>query len=57
MDHVNRIGQRVNFRGQNGTIKYSGPLKHTKDPKLKPNDVWVGIEWDDPKRGKHKGTV
>ena len=57
MDHIDRIGQRVYHKGCIGTIKYSGPLKHTDDPKLNPNKTWLGVEWDDFNRGKHNGKV
>lgn len=37
--------------GQPFTLKYVGPLAS------RPQDqTWLGVEWDDPKRGKHDGT-
>ncbi|KAG8937313.1 hypothetical protein FRC02_000083 [Tulasnella sp. 418] len=32
-----------------GTIGYVGPIEGS-------NGVWIGVDWDDPKRGKHDGT-
>lgn len=43
------IDTRLNYNGYLGTIKYVGPVDGTKD-------IWLGIEWDDPQRGKHGGT-
>jgi hypothetical protein len=41
------------------TVRYIGPLppSSTADHD-KPSDVitWIGVEWDDPSRGKHSGT-
>jgi len=36
------------------TVRYIGPLKHKESD---PEDIWYGLEWDDPERGKHSGTV
>lgn len=58
MDHISRISTRVEFAGSTGTIRYSGKLLH--DPgtsKIDPDDIWLGIEWDDPARGNHNGKV
>lgn len=38
-------------------MHYSGPLTHEGRPKNSENEIWLGIEWDDPKRGIHNGTV
>ena len=35
--------------GHIGTIRFYGPVPRDS------NKVWFGIEWDDPKRGKHNG--
>lgn len=32
-----------------GTVRFSGPVEQT-------SGTWLGIEWDDPKRGKHDGS-
>jgi CAP-Gly domain len=41
-------GQRLSFEGALCTVRYFGPLAGTKGQ-------WLGIEWDDPSRGKHSG--
>ena len=47
-------GQRVRDReGSAGTVRYVGPVAASK----KAGAVFVGVEWDDPGRGKHGGTV
>ncbi|RKO87465.1 hypothetical protein BDK51DRAFT_15975 [Blyttiomyces helicus] len=33
-----------------GTVRYHGPVPHSAAT------AWLGIEWDDPTRGKHSGT-
>ncbi|CAK4031213.1 Hypothetical predicted protein [Lecanosticta acicola] len=43
------IGQRLSLKGQLCTIRYIGAVAD------KPGD-WLGVEWDDPTRGKHDGT-
>lgn len=51
------IGQRVGIEatGTNkaavGTVRYIGVLQNGPD-----TDIWIGVEWDDNKRGKHNGT-
>lgn len=45
-----RVGTRFSATsGCLGTIKYVGPVDGTQG-------VWYGVEWDDPKRGKHDGV-
>ncbi|EIN07095.1 RNI-like protein [Punctularia strigosozonata HHB-11173 SS5] len=44
-----RVGSRFNLNGQLGTIRYIGPVDGTRRE-------WLGVEWDDPLRGKHDGT-
>jgi len=46
-----RIGQRIIDTTENarGTIKYLGSVDGTKGD-------WIGIDWDDPSRGKHDGS-
>jgi tubulin-specific chaperone E len=41
-------GTRINLAGHLGTVKYAGPVDNTIG-------VWLGIEWDDPQRGRHGG--
>lgn len=41
------------------TVKYVGPLPPTSTHKpdvSADSPTWIGVEWDDPKRGKHSGT-
>ena len=42
------IGQRLSFSGALCTVRYAGPVRRT-------NGDWLGVEWDDPSRGKHTG--
>ncbi|KIW85737.1 hypothetical protein Z517_01129 [Fonsecaea pedrosoi CBS 271.37] len=42
------VGQRRSYGGALCTVRYHGPLSNTKGE-------WLGIEWDDPSRGKHNG--
>ncbi|VDM34735.1 unnamed protein product [Hydatigera taeniaeformis] len=43
------IGCRVVKEEQFGTIKYVGPIVNS-------TVVWLGIDWDNPKSGRHDGT-
>lgn len=45
-----KIGSRIECGGTYGTIKYVGPVQGYKG-------LWFGVDWDDPDRGKHNGTV
>lgn len=47
---VPEVGRRVECLGYFGTIKYIGSVE--THPAL-----WLGIDWDDPERGKHNGSV
>ncbi|XP_021917557.1 tubulin-specific chaperone E isoform X2 [Zootermopsis nevadensis] len=42
-------GHRVESCGYYGTICYIGEVPPTKG-------IWLGVDWDDPTRGKHNGT-
>lgn len=42
------VGTRLNYLSNNGTVKYVGEVAGSKG-------IWIGVEWDDPKRGKHNG--
>ncbi|PZC70463.1 hypothetical protein B5X24_HaOG216098 [Helicoverpa armigera] len=44
------IGSRVKSSDDFGTVKYIGEVHGYKG-------VWYGVEWDDPVRGKHDGSV
>ncbi len=41
-------GRRLSFEGNLCTVRYIGPVAGTKGQ-------WLGVEWDDPTRGKHSG--
>lgn len=41
-------GQRLSLKGQTCTVRYVGPVTG------KAGD-WLGVEWDDPTRGKNNG--
>ncbi|KAI0317464.1 hypothetical protein OF83DRAFT_1276525 [Amylostereum chailletii] len=43
------IGSRLALSGFYGTVRYVGQVEGTKGE-------WVGVEWDDPSRGKHDGV-
>ncbi|KAF3053193.1 hypothetical protein E8E11_011620 [Didymella keratinophila] len=42
------IGKRLSFDGQLCTIRFRGTVAGTRGE-------WLGVEWDDPTRGKHSG--
>ena len=42
------VGQRISYEGNLCTVRYIGEVKDTKG-------AWLGVEWDDPTRGKHSG--
>ncbi|KAJ9592917.1 hypothetical protein L9F63_015422, partial [Diploptera punctata] len=44
-----KVGQRVECNGHYGTIGYVGEVPPTKG-------TWLGVDWDDPSRGKHNGS-
>lgn len=49
---------RVVFNGEKGSVKYRGKLLHkVENAKIKADEEWLGVEWDDPTKGKHNGTV
>jgi hypothetical protein len=43
------IGTRVFIAGSLATVKFVGNVDNTKG-------VWLGVEWDNPNRGKHSGV-
>ena len=47
--HPVKIGERVEVNQHRGTVLYVGPVPSTKG-------IWLGIDWDNPSRGKHNGT-
>lgn len=46
---IMEAGLRISYMNHIGTIRFSGPVEGT-------SGTWMGIEWDDPKRGKHDGS-
>lgn len=45
------VGQRVILDDRHlGTVRFSGRVEGQD-----PEQIWLGIEWDDPTRGKHSG--
>lgn len=42
-------GKRLSYDGQLCTVRFVGEVKGTKGE-------WLGVEWDDPTRGKHNGV-
>ena len=45
-----QVGCRVETRdGARATVRYVGPV-------VGQDGEWVGVEWDDPTRGKHDGS-
>lgn len=42
------VGKRLSYDGQLCTLRYVGTLQGTKGE-------WLGVEWDEPERGKHQG--
>ncbi|XP_044755884.1 tubulin-specific chaperone E [Coccinella septempunctata] len=47
-NNIMQVGSRIDCSGHIGTIKYMGCLEGY-------SSTWLGIDWDDPKRGKHNG--
>ena len=43
------LGRRVTVDHNKATVLYVGPVGATKGE-------WLGVEWDDPARGRHDGT-
>lgn len=44
------LGQRVSYNSTTGTVRYIGPVGSNTTVE------WLGVEWDDPTRGKHDGS-
>ncbi|WFC94929.1 hypothetical protein MBRA1_001567 [Malassezia brasiliensis] len=49
MDSTARVGARLVYRGEYGTVRYVGPLP--PEP-----GIWIGVAWDRTRRGKHDGV-
>ncbi|KAL1006143.1 hypothetical protein UPYG_G00068350 [Umbra pygmaea] len=43
------VGRRVTCDGERGTVQFVGTVPPTKG-------LWLGVEWDNPMRGKHDGS-
>ncbi|XP_004572415.1 tubulin-specific chaperone E [Maylandia zebra] len=46
---VDAVGKRVSCGGERATVRYFGPVPPTAG-------LWLGVEWDNPDRGKHDGS-
>ncbi|KAF2668060.1 RNI-like protein [Microthyrium microscopicum] len=44
------VGKRLSYERNLCTVRYIGPVAGTKGE-------WLGVEWDDPTRGKHSGQA
>ncbi|XP_067876646.1 tubulin-specific chaperone E [Heterodontus francisci] len=43
------VGRRIIYRDEYGTVRFVGTVPSAAG-------VWLGVEWDNPERGKHNGT-
>nr|XP_020511636.1 tubulin-specific chaperone E isoform X1 [Labrus bergylta]XP_020511637.1 tubulin-specific chaperone E isoform X1 [Labrus bergylta]XP_029137479.1 tubulin-specific chaperone E isoform X1 [Labrus bergylta] len=43
------VGRRVSCDGERATVRYVGSVPPTAG-------LWLGVEWDNPERGKHDGS-
>uniref|UniRef100_A0A8D2JJU8 Tubulin-specific chaperone E n=1 Tax=Sciurus vulgaris TaxID=55149 RepID=A0A8D2JJU8_SCIVU len=46
---LDAIGRRVELNGEHGTVRFSGIVPPVAG-------LWLGVEWDNPERGKHDGS-
>ncbi|XP_034043535.1 tubulin-specific chaperone E [Thalassophryne amazonica] len=46
---VDAVGRRVSCDGERATVRYVGQVPPT-------TGLWLGLEWDNPDRGKHAGS-
>ncbi|RYG70078.1 hypothetical protein EON64_01165 [archaeon] len=47
------VGDRVHDAdGYKATVRYFGPVMAAQNKE----EVWLGVEWDNPSRGKHDGS-
>ncbi|KAI2462824.1 RNI-like protein [Annulohypoxylon bovei var. microspora] len=44
-----KVGDRLSYDGASCTVRYIGEVNGTPGS-------WLGVEWDDPSRGKHDGS-
>jgi len=47
--HLPPIGTRISFNSHLGTVKFVGTVDNS-------TGIWLGVEWDEPNRGKHDGS-
>jgi len=45
-----QIGDRLSYGGELCTVKFIGELPAW------PNEIALGVEWDNPQKGKHDGS-
>lgn len=43
------VGERLAFKGERCTVRYVGGIGNKRGD-------WLGVEWDDPRKGKHDGS-
>jgi len=48
MAATHHLGQRLSYELALCTVRYIGPVQGTQNK-------WLGVEWDNPARGKHDG--
>lgn len=48
MAQQHQVGLRLSYDGALCTVRYVGEVAGT-------SGTWLGVEWDDPSRGKHDG--
>uniref|UniRef100_A0A4W4DTQ4 Tubulin-specific chaperone E n=1 Tax=Electrophorus electricus TaxID=8005 RepID=A0A4W4DTQ4_ELEEL len=46
---MDATGRRLTCEGERATVRYVGPVPPT-------TGSWLGVEWDNPERGKHDGS-
>ncbi|KAF7643570.1 hypothetical protein LDENG_00237020 [Lucifuga dentata] len=46
---ADEVGRRVSCNGERATVRYVGTVPPTAG-------LWLGVEWDNPDRGKHDGS-
>lgn len=47
--HLPAVGTRISLNSYIGTVRYVGTVENSLG-------IWLGVEWDDPTRGKHDGS-
>lgn len=55
---MDKLLKRVDNYGFHGTVRFYGKLMHKPEKgKVNPDDIWIGVEWDDETRGTHNGHI